>query len=106
MIVYHTLSPYAYARLFLFILETCITLCKGMRRLASCFVGVALPPLSRGAGAAVAGATPILPLQKRKGVIAGSGMRSITLHGVRDERPLQDCGACGKHAGSPLCSHL
>ena len=26
-------------------------------------LGVALPPLSRGAGAAVAGATPILPLQ-------------------------------------------
>ena len=34
-------------------------------------MGVALPPLSRGAGAAVAGATPILPLQKRKSIIAG-----------------------------------
>ena len=34
-------------------------------------MGVALPPLSRGAGATVAGATPILPLQKRKSIIVG-----------------------------------
>ena len=50
--VYHTLSPYAYARLFLFILETCITLCKGIRRPAPCFVGAnaaPTPPRKRGA---------------------------------------------------------
>ena len=34
-------------------------------------MGVALPPLSQGAGAAVAGATPILPPQKRKSIIVG-----------------------------------
>ena len=37
---------------------------------------------------------------KRKSVIAGSGMRSITLHCVRDERICKICGACGKYTGS------
>ena len=36
---------------------------------------------------------------KRKSVIAGSGMRSITLHCVREERICKICGACGKYTG-------